>query len=224
MRYQAVTFDFYGTLAEVDADGPTPWETLGLLGYPTHPFFDEVWNSPAFDGLTTPRGPGGVYEAWRRRQLAAMAEFVGVPPHKMSAVVEDMLTRDQSWTVKARAGARLTMERIRLLGLRIGICSNWDYAIDRYIAQAALPRPDAVVTSAEVGARKPHTRPFTQICEKLGAPPDRVLHVGDNLRADVAGALRAGLTPVWLTANPDRALLRFVSAVSELPQVLDLLQ
>lgn len=45
---------------------------------------------------------------------------------------------------------------------------------------------------------KPHPTPFLKACAALGAEPQRTLFVGDSVKADVLGALDAGLVPVWL--------------------------
>src|SRR5690606_24563572 len=48
------------------------------------------------------------------------------------------------------------------------------------------------------GAGKPEASFFLAACERLGHPPGEVLHVGDHVEADVAGAIRAGLRGCWI--------------------------
>jgi FMN phosphatase YigB (HAD superfamily) len=43
---------------------------------------------------------------------------------------------------------------------------------------------DTVVTSVEVGWRKPHRRPFAAVADELGVRVDELVHVGDNREAD----------------------------------------
>ena len=50
----------------------------------------------------------------------------------------------------------------------------------------------------EHGAAKPDAGIFLAACERLGHAPGEVLHVGDHVDADVAGAIRAGLRGCWL--------------------------
>ncbi len=57
---------------------------------------------------------------------------------------------------------------------------------------------DAVVISGEVGVAKPEKSIFALALQKLRVKKENVWHVGDSLRTDVAGALGAGLTAVWL--------------------------
>jgi FMN phosphatase YigB (HAD superfamily) len=84
-------------------------------------------------------------------------------------------------------------------GFRLVILSNWPYAatIDRFAdAQGWMPHLEAVIVSQRVGTIKPHPEIFRQAAAALAAPPDRILHVGDDWAADVVGAARAG----WRTA------------------------
>jgi putative hydrolase of the HAD superfamily len=56
-----------------------------------------------------------------------------------------------------------------------------------------------IVDSAVVGVAKPDPRIFGFALDALGVPAGgAVLHVGDSLRYDVAGALAAGLQPVHM--------------------------
>ncbi|UQA93711.1 HAD family hydrolase [Streptomyces halobius] len=57
---------------------------------------------------------------------------------------------------------------------------------------------DRVIYSAETGAAKPEREAFTAVEHVSGMGPDQLLHVGDSLRADVAGAAAAGWHTAWL--------------------------
>ena len=54
------------------------------------------------------------------------------------------------------------------------------------------------ISARQVGVAKPDVRIFHAACTHLALPPERVLHVGDDLALDVSGALNAGLDAVWL--------------------------
>lgn len=53
----------------------------------------------------------------------------------------------------------------------------------------------------EVAVRKPDARIFQLACERLEVSPEEVLMVGDNLEADIRGALNAGMQAVYLGAE-----------------------
>jgi putative hydrolase of the HAD superfamily len=57
---------------------------------------------------------------------------------------------------------------------------------------------DVFVASGGVGVAKPDAGIFRHALDQLGVEAETCLHVGDWLPADVAGALNAGLTAVWL--------------------------
>jgi FMN phosphatase YigB (HAD superfamily) len=82
-----------------------------------------------------------------------------------------------------------------------------------------------------VGWRKPRREIFEATLALLGAEPGEVMHVGDNLDADVRGAGELGIRTVWVTRrvkDADAVLERhkgpppehIVSDLSELPALL----
>lgn len=50
----------------------------------------------------------------------------------------------------------------------------------------------------EHGVAKPDPGIFHAACARLGSAPAQVLHVGDHVEMDVAGAMRAGLRGCWI--------------------------
>jgi FMN phosphatase YigB (HAD superfamily) len=85
---------------------------------------------------------------------------------------------------------------------RLAVCSNFSHGrTARAILEEA--RFDAhlagIVISEELGFRKPRPEVFAAVAESLELSPGEILHVGDDLAADVAGAAAAGLRTVWLT-------------------------
>jgi putative hydrolase of the HAD superfamily len=57
---------------------------------------------------------------------------------------------------------------------------------------------DVVVIAEEVGVAKPDAEIFQLTCRQLRIAPHQAVHVGDRLDVDAIGAVRAGLTGVWL--------------------------
>lgn len=60
---------------------------------------------------------------------------------------------------------------------------------------------DTVIYSADTGAVKPEREAFAAVERTVGLTPNQLLHVGDSLRADVAGAARAGWHTAWLNRD-----------------------
>jgi FMN phosphatase YigB (HAD superfamily) len=97
----------------------------------------------------------------------------------------------------------------------LALCSNFSHA---ETARAVLRRArfdehlSSVVISEEVGIRKPRGEIFEAVATSFGFAPGEILHVGDKLRADVAGAASIGMRTCWLTRrvkDPERELERF---------------
>ncbi|RLP95320.1 HAD family hydrolase [Micromonospora sp. BL4] len=83
----------------------------------------------------------------------------------------------------------------------------------------------AVVTSEGTGAYKPDRAMFGRALAALGLEAHEVLHVGDSLTADVAGASAAGIRAVWVnhrrqTAPSDAPIAYEIADLSELTEVL----
>jgi putative hydrolase of the HAD superfamily len=55
------------------------------------------------------------------------------------------------------------------------------------------------------GSGKPHAPIFHAAAASVGARPEEVLHVGDDARLDVAGALGAGMQAAWLVREEQRS-------------------
>jgi HAD superfamily hydrolase (TIGR01509 family) len=118
--------------------------------------------------------------------------------------------------------------------VRIGLCSNFSHSetAQRVLERAGLWAAfDAVLVSDACGWRKPRREIFDAVVSQLGVAPGDTLHVGDSLRADVAGARAAGLRTAWITrrvSDPEKALREHEGAppdhtlvdLAELPALL----
>jgi putative hydrolase of the HAD superfamily len=98
---------------------------------------------------------------------------------------------------------------------RLGLCSNFSHGetARAILEQAGFDHHlSSIVVSDEIGIRKPRPEIFAAVVESLDLEPREILHVGDDLRADVGGAASAGMRTVWLTRrvrDPESALAAF---------------
>ncbi len=100
----------------------------------------------------------------------------------------------------------VALERLRARGLRLGVISNWDRRLSAILQGMGIGEAfETVLSSADVGLRKPDPRIFELACERLGVSPSRAAHVGDHEYADVLGARAAGLLPVLVDRVGDGA-------------------
>lgn len=110
--------------------------------------------------------------------MAAIAERVSVPDH------HEALLRE--------LGSRLPL----------ALCSNFTHSptAERVMEAGGLRAHLQVeLVSDRVGWRKPRAEIFEATAAALGVTADEVLHVGDKLEADVAGAAAAGMRTCWVT-------------------------
>lgn len=144
-----------------------------------------------FEALATRLGLAdrdALARAWTRIHMDVLREALTVPAHHEAVL------------------ATLSPEH------RLGLCSNFSHAETArgILAESGLARHlSSIVVSEEVGLRKPRPEIFARVVDSLGLAPREILHVGDDLHADVGGAARAGMRTVWLTRrirDPDAAL------------------
>jgi HAD superfamily hydrolase (TIGR01549 family) len=72
------------------------------------------------------------------------------------------------------------------------------------------PLLDVVVISEEAGVTKPDPRIFRMALERLGKSAGETVMIGDAWDTDIAGALAAGIRPIWFNrfgaASPDSSV------------------
>jgi HAD superfamily hydrolase (TIGR01662 family) len=93
------------------------------------------------------------------------------------------------------------LERVRGLGLRVGIVGNQTEAMEAWAREAALPA-DVIASSASLGARKPDPRFFERVVELVKCRAADVAYVGDRVDNDVLPAAAAGLIAVHVRRGP----------------------
>lgn len=94
-------------------------------------------------------------------------------------------------------------------GYRLGLLSNFTHAPAARVILDHLgltPLFQVILISGELGYRKPHPLVFHRLVKALGQEKERVLYIGDDPEPDIAGALEAGLRPVWTTYVEDKKI------------------
>ncbi len=210
---KGITFDWWHTLAE------TPWPD-----YDAHMRkirVERILEAFSDRGLVVE--PDVLYRAYDRHtdlliekwkthvdlsgeeQIHAFLEFAGLDA--TDADLLDALAASFGDAIRSKlpilyphiAAVLATLKR---QGYRIGLISNtgrtWgrflrpiqdDLGIGKYF--------DDRVFSDELGVRKPEPGIFESALSHLGLRPEQVVHVGDDLEADVAGSKALGLRAVW---------------------------
>ncbi len=157
-------------------------------------------------------------ERWWRR----VAERTGIQPHVVWAALGVTIERgeehDALWGhlgVEKPTGWYETpysledlypdaldcLERVRELGLRVGIVGNQTKALEAWARQAGLPA-DVISSSASLRVRKPDPVFFERLGELMDCRPGEVAYVGDRIDDDVVPAAAAGLVAVHIRRGP----------------------
>ncbi len=120
--------------------------------------------------------------------------------------------------------AATSLGSLRILGVRTAVVSNWDCSLRNVLGELGLAGMlDAVVTSAETGARKPDPRIFEAALAAVQCKPERAIFVGDSLDIDVAGGQAAGVRSVLLdraAAAPDPGGVERIFTLDNLPLLM----
>jgi len=93
------------------------------------------------------------------------------------------------------------LERVRALGLRVGVVGNQTDELERWAREAVLPA-DVISSSASLGFRKPDPRFFELVVELAGCRPEETAYVGDRVDNDVLPAAAAGLVAIHVRRGP----------------------
>jgi HAD superfamily hydrolase (TIGR01662 family) len=93
------------------------------------------------------------------------------------------------------------LERVRGLGLRVGVVGNQTEAMDAWAREAALPA-DVIASSASLGVRKPDPLFFEKVVALVECRAADVAYVGDRVDNDVLPAAAAGLVAVHVRRGP----------------------
>ncbi len=103
-------------------------------------------------------------------------------------------------------GALELLEEQRTRGRRLGILTNGfaETHVEKIALLGLAEAVDATFFADDTGLLKPDPAFFEYACERLGVPPKHAAMVGDRYDRDIAGALAAGMTAIWLNVRGEQ--------------------
>jgi putative hydrolase of the HAD superfamily len=240
---RAVVFDMGGTLEELYYDEAIHREaTRALQGFLAERGLDPGLDLPdlqatVLDGIRA-------YQAWRERSEIELppervwCEYVlgryVSSRERLAAAAEDIaFFYETHYQVRSlRSEAPTVLQALQARGFHLAIISN---VISRSLVPCMLAEYGIahyfgpVVTSSNLGWRKPNVRIFAETSRLLGLPESACAYVGDTVSRDVIGARRAkyGLAiqiKSFLTDKADRSTGSVPpdAVIRNLMQVVDL--
>lgn len=209
---ELVTFDLYDTLVELE---PKRWErlhnALQTLGVEADLEALRQADVVAEDFFTIENGrvpirdrPAAERESFRLEYMRIWLEAAGIP-------TDDLLVRNARRRYLAEfetpavepgpfGGYRVfsdvvpSLQRLREAGVKRAVISNADDDVTEFCTQLEFAHEmDLIITSAIIGYEKPDPRTFRAAFEPLDVEPSRALHIGDQPKSDVVGALDVGM-------------------------------
>lgn len=209
---ELVTFDLYDTLIELH---PKRWERLqrALQRLGIEADLDALRDGDllAEDYFTIENGalpirdrPPGERERVRLQYMHIWLHAAGIPHdellvresrHHYLAEFETPAVLDSPFGgYRAFPDVMPAVTRLHEAGIKTAIISNADDDVTELCIHLDFAHGmDLIVTSALVGFEKPDIRTFQAAFEPLGVDPALGLHIGDQPRSDVVGALEAGM-------------------------------
>jgi FMN phosphatase YigB (HAD superfamily) len=205
LTIEAVTFDFWNTIG-VEAPGSyrrrviTCVDLLGSAGYPVDLAAFETTFQALADVFVRSWRAGEQYTAEMGAHECARRLGLSLSPELLGGMAAAMGSADIDARTSPNIGPCLHLLKER--GIRLGIICDTGFTNGRKVRSALsnfglLDLFDHLTFSDEVGVYKPAPESFAHAMAGLNVDDPRTLaHVGENHRADVVGAMRAGWTAI----------------------------
>ncbi|MEU2946482.1 HAD family hydrolase [Nocardiopsis alba] len=220
-----VYFDFFGTLVDYDpsihpADYNAPYEFALRAGLPlsserTDALWSRAWTELDDRAWETGRECSMLEIATRYRELLGSPRVEAGEIDRLIAEYLEVWTSD----VRAADGALDCLADLAE-DHRLAIVSNTHHiplVPDLAKAFGMTDHVRDIITSVEVGWRKPDPRIYTHVLERHGITAAGAVFVGDNWTADVEGPRRAGLAAFYVGAPAEG---RVPVSLAELPTLV----
>ncbi len=165
-------------------------------------------------------------EVWNHEEIRLLAfertlETLGLPDRAMAAHLNEIYLKHRFEDIELYPDVIPVLDQLAP-HYTLGLLSNGNSYPERCGLEG---RFTFVVFSQDVRIKKPDRRIFEITAQKAGCPVEELLHVGDSLENDVAGADDAGARTVWLNrggmTNDTVARADYeITSLTELPGVL----
>lgn len=201
-KYKAVTFDFWGTLVDVDASGSKGMaQVLGESGLEAQ---DARAVYISWDDATVRLYRSGPWRPYVECALQALREVLeplgvareGADWEKLADLLLTTMTGEAKPHPEVPAIIARLRERYPLMPI-----TNMDNRLFR-LNPFGTGFP-LTVTAEDAQAFKPSALIFRHAIEKLGLRPDDILHVSLSQFADLEGAMPMGMDVAWINRHGD---------------------
>ncbi|HZQ20156.1 MAG TPA: HAD family hydrolase [Terriglobales bacterium] len=169
----------------------------GAIPYPRDEFpaiWEEILNKH-FDRFCR-----GEISVWEQRR-ARMRDVFGAPEMSDDEAVSRYYAFVCEYEKLTRAYADVGPCLEQLAGQRLGIISNGakEQQIGKLQRAGLLQYFAVMVYSEDVGLGKPSSSIFLEACRRAGDPPEKCVHIGDNVEADIVPSRALGMRGIHLS-------------------------
>ena len=127
--------------------------------------------------------------------------------------------------VKLYEDTTSTLKILKERGIKIGILTDVPYGMDKNLVLADIEEfkeyVDIVLTSVDVGYRKPNRQGFIQLSKELVVDSNEMIYVGDEEK-DIIGANSLGIYSVLINRTNNGAKYGQKKTIKKLSELLDI--
>jgi 2-haloacid dehalogenase len=191
-RFQALTFDCYGTLIDWETG---IWQALQptLSGHHITIAKDTALELYGVLEADAERGAFYIYKTVLRMVLEGLGSRLGFTP--TAAELARFSESVKDWPAFSDSSSALQALKKKY---KLGIISNIDDDLFAFSARRLQVPFDWVITAQQAQSYKPALNNFHLAFERLGLPKDKILHVAQSLFHDIAPAKSLGLATAWV--------------------------
>jgi 2-haloacid dehalogenase len=212
-RFKILTFDCYGTLID--------WES-GIFSA-LRPILSAHGKSASdaalleLYGELEAKAEEGEFHCYRdvlQSVVRGFGERLGFSPYddEVNSLPESL----QGWLPFADTVRSLERLKTRF---QLAVISNVDDDLFAASARRLQVKFDHVITAQQAGCYKPGMKIFNLALERIGIPPQHVLHCGQSIYHDVIPAQSLGISSVWVKRPSPRTGVGAVKAASGQPDL-----
>lgn len=133
---------------------------------------------------------------WRRRAVEQIMLEAGLSPHEAAEGARESMLNFAAWRSRIEVpqenhdALKRLAQKWPLVAITNGNAEPHLFGLGDYF--------QFVLRAGPHGRSKPYSDMYHLAAQKLGVAPGEILHVGDDLTTDVAGAIRSGVQACWI--------------------------
>ena len=187
---KAVLFDLFHTLISL-TDLPAGNSTSDILGIPADVWSKKLMNESPHHAL------GEVTDPFESIRIIAHSIDPTIPESLIREACRERPSRFRAALLTIRPAILIGIQRLRDLGLKIGLISNAGYdEIEAWDDSPLAPLFDTAITSCHARLMKPDPAIYLLAADRLGVSPENCIFVGDGGSHEHEGAINVGMRTI----------------------------